>query len=162
MSAVTTSFEAKIYISDTVPATSVDTLGEFAALSYTQIRPVKSIGRFGGKSNIINFAALDDTAMTKSKGIRDNGNLAVVCAYSATDAGQVLARTAEGVKSKYAYKVVVEDSVDAINDTDSTWYFRGILASAELEVGEADTIVTATYEIGIDGVIYYSPAAVVS
>lgn len=155
--AIATAAGTKLYIS-TLPVTdATDTLGEFAALSWTEVKEVENLGDYGDEANIIPFASLGDARVRKQKGARDAGNMTVVCGADPTDPGQVLMATAEGSEYQYAFRVVLADGQTALY-TDSIHYFRGLVASKRLGVGTVDNVVRRTFNVGITSAIYELPA----
>jgi hypothetical protein len=156
MGDITTATGAKIFIGPQTP-TSTDTVSEFAALTYTEIGLVESLGEYGDESSAVNFASLSDGRQRKAKGIRDAGNLALTCAHDTTDAGQQALVAAEATPLKYAFKVVLPDEL-TVGGTGTTQYFRGLVMSKRLNVGSADNVIRQTFSIGIDSAIAEAPA----
>lgn len=156
--AIASTTGAKIYIG---PVNSVaDDATAYALLSYTEIKPVESIGEFGDQASTIEFTALGDARVRKRKGVRNAGDLAVVVANDPLDAGQLALVAAEKTEFTYAVKIVLADGADA-NDTDSTFYFRALVASARINVGEANAIIKRNFAFLIDSAIVEIPSVTV-
>lgn len=149
---------AKIYIG---PVTAAATVSAYAALSYTEIQGVETIGEFGDAASQITFTGIGDNRVRKLKGARDAGDVTVTAAFAPRDPGQVAVRAAERTKFSYAIKVVFEDSPDA-NDTDSVFYFHAKVMSVKNPVGGANDVLKETYTLAIDTAIYASLSANVS
>lgn len=147
-------------IGPAAPATSVDTAAEFDALSYTEVLEVEDLGELGDQNTIIPFISIKDKRVRKQKGSADAGDMAVVVGRDPLDAGQIAMDTAQGSKLEYAFKMVLTDALDA-NDTPSKFYFRALVSSKRINLGNADTIGRKTYILAITSQIYETPAAVV-
>lgn len=131
---------------------SADTSTDYSGLSYTEITPVESIGEFGDQAATIEFTALGDARVRKRKGVRNAGDLNVVCGNDPLDPGQLAAIAAEETDFTYAFKVELADAADA-NDTDSVFYFRALVSSARLNVGAANEIIKRNFAVLIDSAI---------
>jgi hypothetical protein len=134
---------------------------DYGALSYTEIGEVESIGEFGDQASTITFTSLGDARVRKRKGVRDAGDLSVVCANDPLDAGQIAAIAAQTTENTYAFKVTLADAADG-NDTDSTFYFRALVASSRLNVGAANEMIKRTFNLLIDSAIVEIPSEVVA
>jgi hypothetical protein len=135
----------KFYIGP-VAAATVDTESEFAALTYTEVKNVENIGRFGGEFKAIDFIALGDRLVQKFKGSEDPGTIDVPMAFDSTDAGQAALVAAFGSDAEYAFKVELNDE---ITTNPTTFYFKGRVMSNSREIGGADNIVMRQVSIGI-------------
>lgn len=156
--AIASTTGAKIYIG---PTTTATTAPQYAALSYTEIGDVESIGEFGDTAASVTFTSLGASRVRKRKGVNDAGDLQVVVANNPTDTGQIAANDAAETTSAYAIKIVLADGADA-NDTDSTFYFHALVMSSRLNVGAANEIIKRTYQMVIDTAIVEVPSTVVS
>ncbi|PJI56008.1 iron ABC transporter substrate-binding protein [Methylobacterium radiotolerans] len=153
---ITTATGARIFVGPSTLA-ATDTVAEFAALTYTEIGLVESLGEFGDQSSAVNFASLGDGRQRKAKGVRDAGDLTITCAHDVTDAGQVAMVAAEATNLKYAFKVVLPDE-QTEGGAGTTLYFRGLVMSKRLNVGSADNVIRQTFNVGIDSAIAEAPA----
>jgi hypothetical protein len=158
MGDIITASGARIYIGSAV-ASDVDTLAEFSAMSgWTEIGLVESLGEYGDESSTVTFAALGDGRMRKAKGARDAGVLALTVGHDPTDTGQAAIEAAEATNNNYAFKVVLPDSpTDLYSDT--IQYFRALVMSKRLNVGENDNVVRKTFNVGINSEIFTDPAS---
>jgi hypothetical protein len=156
---------AKIYVSGSGSTPSANstaaTASQYAALTYIEVTEVESIGEFGDAASTITFTSLGDARVRKRKGVRDAGDLNVVCANDPLADGQKAMITAQTTEFTYAFKVTLNDAADE-NDTDSIFYFRGLVSSARLSVGAANEIVKRNFAILIDSAITEVPSTAVS
>lgn len=141
-----------IGISTTVPASTVDTLAEFQALSYTTVGGVMTLGSFGDVANLVTFATIGDGRMRKLAGARDAGTLTFQVAFEGLDAGQLDMIAANDDGQQYAFKVVTNDGQSP--NPDSEWYFLGIVTSASLDVGTNDSVLSMTFNVAVNSTVY--------
>jgi hypothetical protein len=138
----TTAAGTTISISAGVPATQ-DVAG-YAALTYTEIGDIESIGTFGASVNKIEFQPLKG-AKQKFKGSTDYGSLQPKLAHNKADAGQTLLRTAGDPDNNalFAYKVVLPSG--------DKRYFQGRVFGYPESIDGADSVVMAnpTIEISV-------------
>jgi hypothetical protein len=142
------------------PTTAAANLAAYEALSYTEVKPIESIGEFGDEASVIEFTALGDARVRKRKGVRNAGDLQIVVAEDPLDAGQVAMIAAQATEFTYACRVDLNNGADA-NDTDSAFYFHGLVASARLNVGAANEIIRRNFSVLIDTQIFEDPSTVV-
>lgn len=157
--AIASSTGAQIFIGP-VNSTADDHTAYVALTPYTEIKEVESIGEFGDQASTITFTSLGDARVRKRKGVRDAGDLNVVVANDPLDAGQKLAVAAQATDFSNAFKVQLADAADA-NDTDSTFFFRALTASARLNVGAANNIIKRSFAVLIDSQVIESPSVAV-
>lgn len=139
-----------------------NTQAEYAALTpYVEVGEIESLGEFGDESAVVTFSSIKDARVRKLKGARDAGNIVLVCARDASDAGQVALSAAQLTKFHYAFKLVAADAADE-NDTPSTFYFQGPVNSARNNFGNNNNVTRTTFNIGISQEILEIPAAVVA
>jgi hypothetical protein len=143
--AINASAGAQIFIG---PVTAAATASAYAALSYTEIGEVESLGEFGDEAETIRFMSLKDRRVRKLKGARDAGDLTLVVGHDPRDAGQTALIAAEAAKFAYAIKVVLPDAPDA-NDTDSVHYFHALIASKRLGVGSTNDVTKRNFVLAI-------------
>lgn len=155
---IASSTGAQVFIGP-VNSTAVDQT-HYAALAYTEIAPVETIGEFADSASTITFTSLGDARVRKRKGVRDAGDLTITCANDPLDVGQKAAIAAEKTENTYAFKISLQDGADA-NDTDSVFYFRALVASARLNVGGANAIVRRAFALLIDSPVVEVPSLVI-
>jgi hypothetical protein len=155
---ITTASGTRVFIGPAATS-DVDTLVEFAALSYTEIGLVESISEFGDESADVAFAAIGDSRTRHAKGARDAGTMTVVCAHDPTDVGQAAFSAAQQTNDNYAFRVILSDSPTA-NYSDTNMYFRGLVRSAKRNIGTNDNVIRNTYAVGINSPIVELLAAI--
>lgn len=155
---ISTTAGAKISISNAAVITSVtDTLAEYAALTYIEVKQVESLGDFGDTSNLVNFTSLSDARVRKLKGSRDAGELALVVGNVPDDPGQVALIAAEKTKFLYAFKVEFADKGPGSGALNTICYFAALVNSASFSVGEADSVIRSNYSLPIDSQLFIAP-----
>ena len=150
---IDTAAGSKLFIGP-VAASTVDTTGEFAALSYTAVGEIESLGEFGDQAQAITFTSLGDRRVRKFKGSYDAGILNVTVALDPADAGQAALKTALASDADYAIKVMLSDGSAGSPSQPTTFYFRAKVMSRSINVGSADNIVRASIGLGINSEIY--------
>ena len=135
-----TSAGTTIGISAALPATH--TQAAFTALTYTEIGEVSDLGEFGREYNIVKFNPLKDRRTVKRKGSFDDGTVQVQLAKAATDAGQILLKSAVNSDASHAVKIVLQDG--------TTFYFTAQVSSSTVNVGNVDQITSSTFKLEID------------
>ena len=139
---ISTTAGAKVSITATPVVLSVtDTLAEYAALTYTEIKPIESIGGIGDSANNVNFTALSDSRVRNLKGARTAQTVSVVAGYVADDAGQLLVIASEQTKFDYAVKVELADKGSGSGALNTIIYFAAQVSEASFDIGDADSIV---------------------
>jgi len=137
-------------------ATTPANAAAYAALSYTEIGLVESVGEYGDEASAVTFAAIGDGRMRKAKGARDAGTLAITVGYSQDDDGQAALEAAEGLNSNYAFKIVLQNRLTP-GGTDEVHYFKGLVMSKRNNVGGNDNVVRRTFNVAVN-----SPLVVVA
>jgi len=135
-----TSAGTTIGISAALPATYDQTA--FAALTYTEIGEVSDLGEFGREYNIVKFNPLKDRRTVKRKGSFDDGTVQVQLAKAATDAGQILLKSAVNSDASHSVKIVLQDG--------TIFYFTAQVSSSTVNVGNVDQITSSTFKLEID------------
>lgn len=143
-----------IAISTTSPASSVDTLTELQALSFTNVNGVITLGTFGDVANLVSFAVLGDGRVRKLAGARDAGTLEFQVAFDALDTGQAAMLAANDDGLEYAFKIVTNDGTTGY--TDSEFYFRGLVTSAALNVGSNDSVLSMNFNVTVNSTVFRS------
>lgn len=112
-------------ISATEPET-YDAAG-FAALTYTEVGEVITIGAFGGNAEILSQAAVKTGVVKKVKGSKNYGSQAIQFGKQ-TDAGQALLQAGfDGAAEAQVHSIKIE-YVDG-----TVRYFTGLVASYEFQ-----------------------------
>lgn len=136
---VTTAAGTTLHISAGNPAT-YDGTG-FAALTWTKVGEITSIGEYGREYTEVTHSPLDSRGTQKLKGGYNEGTLPLGMAADSDDAGQILMKTARGSDADYSFKITHQNG-----DID---YFRGKVYSYKKNPGEQNSVVAATTNIGI-------------
>lgn len=156
---------AQIFISASAgvptPNSAADNASQYAALTYVEIKTVESVGEFGDQASVIEFTALGDARVRKRKGVRNAGDCTVVVGRDPLDNGQKALTAAEATEFSYAFKILLADGADA-NDTDSVFYFRALVGTANLQGLTANEIIKRAYNLLIDSKIIEVPSVAVS
>jgi hypothetical protein len=159
---LTTTSGAKVYIATGANANSRPTdATAYAALTWTEVKLVESIGEYGDSSSEVTFNSLSEGRVRKVKGPRDAKSVPIVVGYDPLDPGQIAMIAAEKTKFHYNIRITYDDARDT-NDTPSTDYFGGLVMSAAKNGGSADDVTKRTFNIGINTAITEVPMAVVA
>lgn len=155
--AINTSAGARVYIG---PATTASTQSALAALSYTEIGKVESVGEIGPQAQDVSFTPLGGDDVQHLKGSTDNGSTTITAASDPLDAGQIALKAAAQTKYEYALKIVLADAADG-NDTDTTIYVRGPVMGGRTNIGGANNVTMKTWAVG-NNVFIEDPSEAVS
>lgn len=140
---VTTSLGTILSISAGVPATQ-DAAG-YAALTYTVVGEVTSVGEYGANFQEVTHTPLNTGVTQKFKGAKDNGSAQLSIGRDPDDAGQALLRTAAASRNaKYAFRVQIGDAA-----VGGTQYFQARVMSYTTNVNDANSVTGATATLGI-------------
>lgn len=131
------------------PVTKATTQSALAALSFTEIGDVESIGEFGPQAQDVSFTPLKGPSVQHLKGAIDNGMLPIVYAHNPLDPGQIALSAAAATKYEYAIKIVLNDEADD-NDTPTTFYGRGPVFGKRTNVGGANDVRKRTSNFGLN------------
>jgi hypothetical protein len=151
---VTTS-GSHVYISTTSITSSTDTIGEFAALSWTEIGNIETIGDFGDEAPLVTFSSIGAGRVFKTKGARDAGEMTLTVAHDPADTGQIALVTAEGTKFNYGFRVILADA-SGPSMSNSVIYFRGIPRSQRFNPGGNDAVTRRMFAIAVNSQLYIS------
>lgn len=123
---------------------TAETSAAYAALTYTEVGDVESIGEFGDTAATISFTSLTAARVRKRKGVRDAGDMSLVVADNPEDEGQEALIEAEAGEDSYAIRVTTRNRVV---------YFRALVATARQGAQEANNILKRNYNLLIDSKI---------
>jgi len=127
--------------------------------TFVEVLGVENLGEFGDEHEIVTFLALGDGRTRKMKGTADAGTLELVVGRDGSDPGQVALRAAAKTKSRYAFKVTLDDQVTAATGNPTTFYFAALVGSARNSIGSANDVVKTTFPLLIDSAVYEMEAA---
>ena len=102
-------------------APAAEDASSYAALSYTTVGQVISIGELGDTNEDIAFDRLADGRKVHVNGVKDLGDIAVELDYDRDDAGLTIIEAGEGSNTTHSFKI--EDS-----DGD-VYYFQAIISN---------------------------------
>ena len=117
----------KLSISTTAPTSAPANAAAYAALTYTLINGVGSLGEAGTSVNMLNYDTWSDTVVDKAKGMQDAGTPELELARIATDAGQIALRAAALTNLSYAFKQEANDKLTG-GGTNTIIYNYGLVA----------------------------------
>lgn len=124
-----------VSVSVAEPAT-YDSAG-FAALSWTAIGEVLSLGEFGGSAQIQTFTPLATGIVNKRKGSIDYGTANMSIANDEADAGQVILKAGfDGAQRSTIHSFKIE------NDNGDIGYFTAMVSSFSTVTNDSNTIIT--------------------
>jgi hypothetical protein len=154
--AVQSAAGSKIFIG---PAnSSADTQSAYEALAYTLIGEVESIGDFGDSFGEIAFTAISDRRVRKLKGSKNAGTLQLTLGRDPSDAGQAAVAAALASDAEYAFMVQQNDPLTGSPSNPTTFFFRGLVMSRTVNIGEAESIIRSNVLIGINSDVIEAPA----
>jgi hypothetical protein len=151
---VTTS-GSRVYISTTAITSSTNSVALFAALTWTEIGNIETIGDFGDESPLVTFSAIGAGRVFKTKGARDAGEMTLTVAHDPADAGQSACIAAEQTKFNYGFRVILADATGP-SMSNSVIYFRGIVRSQRFNPGGNDAVTRRNYAIALNSQLYSS------
>lgn len=128
-----------------------------AALTYTQVRKVETIGDFGDTAQSVTFTALDDERTEKSKGARDAGDLTLTVAYIAPDPGQRAMDAAEAQDANFVFKIVANDEPIG-GAAGTTTYLYGLVTQNKRQTGAANNVTRIMFSIALNAAPIEVPA----
>lgn len=123
----------------TAPA-SYDSTG-YAALTWVAVGEIKDIPAFGISRNSIPFTPLASGVTQKYAGTSDAGKISLSFLSNTDDAGQIVLKTGRGSNSPISIKVTSQNG--------DVYYFRAIVLSYKLAIGDANGLTMATCELDI-------------
>lgn len=100
--------------------TTEDAAG-YAALTYTEVGKVITIGELGDTSEDVTVNHLKDGRTVHINGVKDLGEVAVEIEFDGSDAGQQLIANANNTNTTHSFQIVDADG--------HTVYFQGLVAN---------------------------------
>lgn len=149
MAQLNTNMGRKLYICSD-PQNEDLTATEFAALTWTEVKFVVSIGETGMRENILNLDTMDTKVTQKQKGIANAGDPDIELGYSATDPGQAAMRAAAETRSAYAFKFEYDDVLTPSTGTPTTVYNRGVIGGPATPNGAAEDFQLSVFTLGLN------------
>jgi hypothetical protein len=93
----------------------------YEALSFVEVGRVISIGELGDTSEDIAFDLLKPGRRSHVNGVKDLGEIAVICEYDRSDAGLAMLQAANNGNTTHSFRVTDTDGDD--------YYFQGLIAN---------------------------------
>jgi hypothetical protein len=151
MPEIFTASGSKLYIAPSAAAEPANAAA-YAALTWTEVGMIESLGEYGDEAATIDFAVLGDGRVRKAKGASDAGNMAVTCAHIAADVGQIAMVAAQLTKLQYPFKVELANKLTG-GGTNEMNYFMGLVMSKRVNVGANDNVVRRTFTVAVNSKI---------
>jgi hypothetical protein len=157
MPEIFTATGSKVYIAPSQTTTPANAAA-YAALTWTEVKFLESIGEYGDSSSIITAAVIGDGRMRKAKGARDAGEMQLVMFMQApTDPGQQAMIAAEGTYNIYPIKVELPNKLTA-GGTNELNYMMALVTSKRKNVGGNDNVVRDTFNLAVNSAITITDA----
>lgn len=134
----------KTFAISTTPQPADLNVAAFAALTYTTVGGVGSIGETGFSTNIISYDTLANDVVSKAKGMTDAGSPPIEVARIAGDPGQIAMRLAGAVTNhdNYAFKIVFQDG--------TIQYLRGLVTGPTRPGGRNEDFELEVYTLALN------------
>ena len=139
----------KFYISTAVVAETVDTAAEYAALTYVEIVKVFDLGEFGDLHEAVEDSYIGEARVRRLKGTVDGGTMDLVVTVDADDLGQDKLVEARGASGDFAFKIVLPDKKTS-GGAGTTFYYRAAVLGGRTSLGEANSVIRATWSLAIN------------
>ena len=114
---------------------------EYAALTWTEVTGVASVGEIGPIYEVLTFSDLKDGVTRKAHGTLNNGDPAMQYRIVESDAGQVIVNDALNARTTIAFKVTRASGL--------IQYFEGIISSAATNEATGSAIYAKSSNIGV-------------
>lgn len=150
---------SRLYMSGAI-ASTIDTEGEFAALTWTEIGLIENFGEFGRVFDLVTFQAVKDGRTYKLKGGFNDGSIQLTVAQDLSDDGQEAlydAATAAD-QNNYGFRIDLNDAPSG-SGGGSRFYFRGLPMSFRTQMGSVNSVVRAMATIEVNSDVLYAPSA---
>lgn len=150
MSSVFTSARATFSISTTSTDPATFDASGYAALTYSAVCPIESIGAFGNAYDPVTFDDICTGNRLKIKGVKDSGDMEIVLAIDDTDAGQDYITTASDDTSTadWHFKITFPNKQNATG-ADAIRYFSGKVMNDVETPGSANDVAKRNVTIAI-------------
>lgn len=150
MASIFTTARSSFSISTTSADPSTFDPAGYAALTYSAVCPLESIGEFGTNFEQTTFDDICTGIRDKIKSIQDNGDLELVFGYDDTNAGQAVIDTAADDESpaNWHFKLTLPNKQNATG-TDAIFYFSGKVMKNTVAPGSATDVVKRNVTVSI-------------
>lgn len=150
MGAISTA-KMKVFIE--TAGTECDTLAEYDALTWVKVGNLLDVGEFGAQYQEVTYTTIDDAVVRRLKGALDNGTFSLLLARNPDDVGQ--GDVLEGLDSytNVNIKVELNDKPTGAGAKGTRFYYPAKIFSYKNQFGDANQVVKANVNVGIDGFI---------
>jgi|SRR5215217_976570 len=141
--------DAKIFIA---PGTSTEpaNAAAYAALTWTEIKNIRSFSPFGATTNIINAPVVGDNLVRKASGSVDPGTITLTVYPDDSDAGQTAVHAALAAKTTYPIRFDYPSGSKLTGGgTVAKRYFLGIIAGGQETPAGNEDIVTTVFNVAV-------------
>lgn len=140
---------AKLFIGDAMEITGSDlVVGDFSAVTWTEVKELESLGSVGEAATEIDFTAIGDARQRRLKGSRSSGTMEIVCGLDYADAGQLAAIAAEKADDDFAFKVEFSDAPSG--GTPSERYFAAIVGGVSEQFDAVNNVMKLNISLWIN------------
>ncbi|GLK76710.1 hypothetical protein GCM10008171_19640 [Methylopila jiangsuensis] len=140
--------KTKFYIATTAATPALDTVAEYEALTWTEIKDVFDLGEFGDVDEAVEVKSVGESRLRRLAGTTDGGTLDLIVNRLPGDAGQAALSAARG-KGDYPFKCVLPDKLTAGGDG-TTFFFSATVLGGRISFGESDNVVRITHTLAIN------------
>lgn len=130
-----------------VKDTDIANAAAYAALNWTQVTGVGSIGQGGTSDNVVTYDELDSDVLPKAKGISNAGDPQIEVSRKGGDKGQIAMRAAGLTKNNYAFKILDDDS---LGTNGTTTYWRGMVGGPTKPNGRQESFNLEVYTLALN------------
>ncbi|HYF87426.1 hypothetical protein [Azospirillum sp.] len=147
MGAISTA-KMKVFIE---AGTAADTLAEFDALTWVRVGNLLDVGEFGAQFQEVTYTTIDDGIVRRLKGALDNGTFSITVARNPEDEGQGDVLVGLDSYENVNIKVEMNDKPAGAGAKPTRFFFPAKIFSYKNQFGDANQVVKAVINIGIDG-----------
>ena len=122
----------------------------YAALTWTEITGVASVGEIGPIYEVLTFSDLKDGVTRKAHGTLNNGDPAMQYRVIELDPGQIIVNDALTARTTIAFKVTRASGL--------IQYFEGIISSAPTNEATGSAIYAKSSNVGVSSPLVEVPA----
>lgn len=144
---------AKMKVFVEASGTECDTITEYDALTWVKVGNLLDVGEFGAQYQEVTYTTIDEGVVHRLKGALDNGTFQLLTARDPEDVGQ--SDMLEGLDSyeNVNIKVELNNKPSGVGAKPTRLCFPAKIFSYKNQFGDANQIVKANINVGIDGFI---------
>ncbi|WP_434619192.1 hypothetical protein [Azospirillum sp. B2RO_4] len=147
MGAISTA-KMKVYIE---AGTACDTLTEYDALTWVKVGNLLDVGEFGAQFQEVTYTTIDEAIVHRLKGALDNGTFSITVARNPDDEGQGDVLAGLDSYENVNIKVELNDKPAGAGAKPTRFCYPAKIFSYKNQFGDANQVVKAVINIGIDG-----------